>query len=356
MWIEGLRLAQFRQFESLSLALVPGLLFFHGDNAAGKTSLLEALSVLSRGRSFRSSQLGELARVPGDAAWQVDLRTAEVEALPDRWTARFEQRQLSIERNGEPTRVLDAARQLPLLCLLPTAHQVIDEAPAIRRGLLDWALFHVEPSFLEIWRTYQRTLRQRNEALKRGQRPEAIRSWTQLLAERGGALHALRAQLVDALRPLVAREMDALWPRLELELRLQSGWGDQTDLQTALEAQEEIDRRLRYTHRGPHRAELLLKVQDLPAKAVLSRGQQKMLVAAVHFALGGLLQSRLNQWPLLAVDDWNAELGPALAERFWERLTRYPGQRWITGFTPPGKEPNAVARLFHVEQGRVSGC
>lgn len=356
MWIEALRLAQFRQFERLSLDLVSGLLFFYGDNAAGKTTLLEALCVLSRGRSFRSQHLQELARIPGDGQWQVELRTAGPEALPGRWTARFERRQHAVEHNGEPVRVVDAARHCPVLFLLPTAHQVIDQAPAIRRGLLDWALFHVEPSFLDVWRAYQRALRQRNEVLKRGQPDSVLAPWTELLATQGTALHRLRGNLVNELAPLVTEEVAVLWPSLALELRLLNGWGDQGDLHDALVAHQETDRRMRFTHRGPHRTELLLKVEGQPARAVLSRGQQKMLVAAFSFALGRLLQRKLSRWPMLAVDDWNAELGPPLAERFWQRLSRYPGQRWVTGFSPIQAGLGAVDGLFHVEQGQVVGC
>lgn len=356
MWIQGLRLARFRQFDQLSLALDAGLNFFHGDNAAGKTSLLEALSVLSRGRSFRSAQLQDLAQHPGDGQWQVEVSSADQAQLPERWTVRFEQKQLRLERNGLPERRVEAARRWPLLFLLPTSHQVIDEAPAVRRGLLDWALFHVEPHFLATWREYQRVLRQRNEALRRGQSIQSLTPWTQVLARNGQAIHRRRVQLVDTLAPTVREELDALWPALHLSLQLQSGWGQHADLQEALQAQLETDRRLRYTHSGPHRAELLLKVSGLPARTLMSRGQQKILVAAVSFALARLLHASQGVWPILLVDDWNAEMGEPLAQRFWQRLCEYPGQRWITGFVPPAGDRAAIARLFHVEQGTVVGC
>lgn len=355
MWIEGLRLARFRQFEHLSLELVSGLNFFHGDNAAGKSSLLEALSVLSRGRSFRSGQLQELARLPGDGQWQIEVRSADVDQLSDRWTVRFEQKQLRLERNSQPERLAEAARQWPLLFLLPTSHQIVDEAPAVRRGLLDWALFHVEPSFLDLWREYQRALRQRNEALRFGQAAEILAPWEQILARSGQAIHQRRVELVQALAPMVSEELNRLWPRLVLQLQLQSGWGQHADLQEALASQLETDRRLRYTHSGPHRAELLLKVSGLPARSLLSRGQQKILVAAVSLALARYLHARRGVWPIVLVDDWNAELGAPLAGRFWDRLLAYPGQRWITGFVPPDQAVSAGDRLFHVEQGRVAG-
>lgn len=356
MWIQGLRLARFRGFEQLSLELASGLNFFFGDNAAGKTSLLEALSVLSRGRSFRSGQLQDLARIPGDGRWQVEARAADPGELPDRWSVRFEDRQLRLERNGQPERRVAAAQHWPLLFLLPTSHQIIDESPAIRRGLLDWALFHVEPSFLETWREYQRALRQRNEALREGQPVRSLAPWTQILARSGQALQRCRADLVRALGPRVSDELERLWPELKLALHLQSGWGQHEKLEDALAAQLETDRRLRFTHSGPHRAELLLKVGGLPARAVLSRGQQKILVAAVSFALAQQLQASQRRWPILLIDDWNAEMGPALAQRFWARLAAYPGQRWVTGFAPPPEAGAAIDRLFHVEQGGVTGC
>lgn len=356
MWVEAYRLAHFRQFRELSLKPGFGLNFFVGDNASGKTTLLEGLSVLARGRSFRSARLQELARRPGEVGWRVEVSSTGVTGLPERWRVGYEQRQLRYECGEEVMGRAEAAKRWPMLFLLPTAHQLIDDAPMARRGLLDWALFHVEPPFLTEWRSYQRALRQRNEGLRTGATAAELEPWTRLLAASGERIDAFRRRFVSDMVPYVASELEALWPGLQLELSLQSGWDHSVSLLAALQVQVAVDRRMRYTHSGPHRGELNLKVTGGAAKAVLSRGQQKILVAAIMLAIAGVLHARRGLWAPLMVDDWNAELGDGLSRRFWSRLARYEGQRWVTGFTTPAWADHQIDRLFHVEQGTVTRC
>lgn len=356
MWVEAYRLAQFRQFRELSLKPGFGLNFFAGDNASGKTTLLEGLSVLARGRSFRSVRLQELTRRPGEGGWRVEVGSTGVTGLPERWRVCYEQRQLRYECGDQVIGKAEVAKQWPVLFLLPTSHRLIDDAPMARRGLLDWALFHVEPHFLTEWRGYQRALRQRNEGLRAGASTEVLQPWTLLLAASGERIDALRRRLVHDLMPYVTRELDALWPGLQLELSLQSGWDGTASLLDALQAQAAVDRRLRFTHSGPHRGELGLKVIGGAARTVLSRGQQKIVVAAILFGIASVLHARRGLWAPLMIDDWNSEMGDGLSQRLWSRVVRYAGQRWVTGFSAPPWAHQQIDHLFHVEQGTVTQC
>ncbi|ULQ47867.1 DNA replication and repair protein RecF [Flagellatimonas centrodinii] len=358
MRVTQLRLGQFRIFAQLTWQPAPGLNLIYGDNAAGKTTLLEAMAVLSRGRSFRTPQLAELSRHGTDSAWQVSAELQPTAAAPDAWRGRYEQRRLALSCNRQPVTLVDAARALPILTVVPGLHRVIDEGPGVRRGLIDWGLFHVEPSFLTEWRQYQRVLRQRNALLKQQAGLERLEPWTQMLATHGERLAAVRQLYVDRLAPAFAATAQRLLPGIHPRLRLLPGWpARQLSLAEALAQNGETDRQLGFTRVGPHRAELRILADDHAARATLSRGQQKLLVLSFVLAQAQGVAEATQVWCPLLIDDWAAELSPASADRVWAVLQDYPGQRWLTDFTPPaGRSLAADGAVFHVEQGGLREC
>lgn len=359
MRISRLALGQFRAFAQLRWTPSPALNWLYGDNGAGKTTLLEALSVLARGRSFRTAQLNELARDGDSGGWQVRIEVARDGLAADDWRARYQQRQLRLRCNESAVTQVEAARALPLLVLVPGLHRMIDEGPAVRRGLIDWGLFHVEQAFLPAWRQYQRALRQRNQLLRQQASVAALRPWTQLAADAGERLTALRQAYVQAVLPSFQSRLAQLLPEVPAHLRLYPGWAaQQTSLADALDLQLDSDRQGGHTRVGPHRAELRILVQEqYQARARLSRGQQKLLVLAFALAQAEQVAEHNGLWGPLLIDDWAAELSPTSAERLWNEILRYPGQRWLTDFTPPPAAWRASqVSVFHVEQGGVHEC
>ena len=358
MRITRLALGQFRAFPQLRWAPKPGLNLLYGENGAGKTTVVEAISVLSRGRSFRAPQLSELARDGQAAGWQVRAEIQHADPPSDEWRGRFQARQFRLLRNEDAVTQVEAAQSLPLLVLVPGMHRIIDDGPAVRRSMIDWGLFHVEQRFLPVWRQYQRALRQRNVLLRAQASAERLQPWSKLLADAGEQLTALRQSYVDALLPGFRAQLSVLLPNVEAELRLQPGWSAQSShLEAALSAQLDSDRQGGHTRVGPHRAELRILVDSYNARARLSRGQQKLLVIAFALAQAAHLASVQQSWGPLIIDDWASELSPVSAERLWAQLLRYPGQRWLTDFTPPPAAwRDAQTAVFHVEQGGVREC
>lgn len=351
MYLAALSGRHVRALEPFELELDPHLNLFVGDNAAGKTTLLESAFLLSCGRSFRSARPSELLP-PGVPSLHLRGRLQRGAAPPTELGLEASHEGVRVsDATGRPWTVTELAQAAPMQVLEPGSHRVVEDGPSWRRRYLDWGLFHVEPRFLPAWRRYQRALQQRNAAL-RSTSPGLARAFDGDLVAAAADLTAFRSGLAEALRhdlDLVARQLLGATCRAELY----PGWAGEQDFAQALAAAWPRDRQAGLTHAGPHRADLRLKLEGQAIRHRASRGQQKLLLAALLFAQARLVGAAKGAEPILLFDDLASELDGRFRQRLLEALTAYRGQCLITATEAPSL---AGARLFHVEHGRVTGA
>jgi DNA replication and repair protein RecF len=326
-----------------------------GANASGKTSLLEAIFFLGRGRSFRTPRNEALIRKGAD-----DLLLAGRFESPSGGLRpvgiRYGRDGFEAKASGSKVSSLaELATVLPVQAIDPEVHRLIEEGPQERRRYLDWGVFHVEPSFVDHWRRYQRALKQRNAAL-RSEQPEAVvRAWDPELIQSGLLLAQSRRDYFEALRPVVASMGERLLGA-PVELSLADGWAAGTELAVAVAHNWPRDRERGSTHAGPHRADLSIRVGGEQARHRVSRGQQKLTASAM--LLGQLQCDALQGSPTAAllVDDPAAELDGGNLERLMETVLALPGQLFVTALDPtvPALERLPAARRFHVEHGKIT--
>ena len=345
----------FRLFERFELAPGPRLNLILGPNASGKTSLLEAIYALGRGRSFRAAS-PEIAGAQG-AHWWVHGRIAEAGAadhlLGIGWAPAGTQLRLDQADVG----VLDLVRRLPVQVLEPESHRLLEDGPAYRRRYLDWGVFHVEQRFYEAWRRYQRALKQRNHSLKSAESRTEIESWNAELAAAGEEVHAHRVAHCAALCQSLGEAIGRLLGPVEWTLELAAGWPAHKTLADALADHLEQDVRQAKTLAGPHRAELRLKLAGRSAKRQVSRGQQKLLVGALLLTQASLVARHSGSAPILLVDDFPAELGRPYQAALLALLQDYPGQVFVTAIeATEALKARRESPVFHVEHGRVDGA
>lgn len=348
MGLRSLAVSGLRCFDSATLEPAAGLNLVTGKNASGKTSLLEAIFLLGRGRSFRAARReamiregAEQSRVVGRLA---DGRVLGVEVARGSWEARIA---------GEPLgQLADLAGLLPVQLMDPEVHRLVQEGPGERRRYLDWATFHVKPAFLDTWRDYQRALRQRNAALKTRQAERSIVVWEQALAETGRLLDAFREEALDRLQGPVGDTAQRLLGA-EFRLEYRSGQPAGQELAEALAAHRERDRRAGMTQVGPHRADVALMLEGHKARGWVSRGQQKLVAAAMVLGQARLLAPIWGERGVLLVDDPAAELDAERCERLLALVAEMPFQVFLTALDAEGLPGLPAGRRFHVEQGKV---
>ena len=351
MPLSRVRITTLRCLREVELDLHPRRNYVFGPNGAGKTSLLEGIFVLGRGRSFRTRQMRRLVQhgAEGFAVFG--------EVVTDRATRRlgvgYRAGRLEKKIDGEPaTGMAQLAELLPVHAIDPTMHALVEGGPSERRRFLDWGVFHVEPRYLEEWKRYRRVLSQRNSALKRAASGAELRPWSMALAEAGAAVDESRARYLARLAPLVADFGQRLLAR-PLSLDYRRGWPTEQPFGDALAAVELHDRETGSTERGPHRAEVVLRLDERRVQDEASRGQQKLTAAALILAQVALEASTGRDRSTLVVDDPAAELDGESLERLLAALVDLPAQLIFTALTPGHLPPEPAHPVFHVERGEV---
>ena len=349
MILRKVQVENFRNLQQVEIQPHPTLNYFHGSNGAGKTSMLESLVVLSRGRSFRTTQAAELIG-PGS-------NTFRVFALAETGTGAMHR--LGLERSGKRWRgrkdgadlsqLSQLTRYLPLVLMEPDSHLLVSGSPEVRRRYLDWGMFHVEPGFLETWRNFSKSLKQRNAALRRNQ-VDVLDSMDAVLAQHAVRLTRYRSGHCDSLSGNIQNMLGELNSGLpDVSLDYQRGWSGNEYLE-ALQLNRGRDLERGMTLSGPHRADLILNCGQAPARAILSRGEQKVLAAALLLTQAELLTTA-GETPLILLDDLGSEFDRYHFTSVLQRALATGGQVWLTGTREVQLEgPCAV---FHVEQGLV---
>ncbi len=347
MSIDWLSVRGLRNLEALELRPASGINWLHGANGAGKTSVLEAIYLLARGRSFRTASISGVIQHGCDAVSVVARRgdgcTLGVERQPKSWRGRIDGRDCQ--------RVSEFAARLPLVLIEPDSHRLVDGGPDQRRQYLDWLLFHVEHSYLVTWQRYARVLRQRNAALKSGADDRVLDALEPEFVQAGEAINRLRAAQAEKVGQLAGDLVDRLGFALpgQLGFRYRPGHPSDLTLQQAVSESRARERERGFSRCGPHRAELVLTCAGHPAASEMSRGQQKLLAIVLQLAGLDLLAGHAAWAPLLLLDDPVSELDQRHLDRLLDWLEDGEIQCWVTA-TAPGRDGMA---MFHVEQGRV---
>ncbi len=335
------------------MSLHPQRNYIFGANGAGKTSLLEAVFLLGRGRSFRTRQLKQLVR-RGEAGLSVYGETDNgPEGAAHRIGIGFSSSGLAIRVDGASGKgLLELSTLLGVQAIGPGLHDLVEGGPGERRRFLDWGVFHVEHNYLVLWRRYRRVLSQRNAILKRdGPGGQEMRSWTQALAEAGEAVHDARKSYVDRLT-VEAEEIGRGLLGEPVRVLYRAGWRDGASLAQALADSAAGEARFRVTQVGPHRADLGFYMDAGAVRDTASRGQQK-LVAATLLLAQARIGATAGGSPVLLVDDPAAELDLGARERLDSELAKTGAQLFVTGLSVEQLNHAAGYPLFHVEQGRV---
>jgi DNA replication and repair protein RecF len=351
--LRRVQVTDFRCLQSAALDLDPRFTLISGPNASGKTSLLEAIYVLGRGRSFRTRRLEHLIRHDTDRF----VVFGEVDATG---------RQIPVGVEGSPSGIraqiagarapslADLALVLPVQIIDPEIHRLIEEGPNRRRRFLDWGvfqLFHVK-QFVTHWQRYHQVLKQRNAALRSGQPLAVVGAWDADLVGYGGLVSEARSEYVG----LLSQQAEVLVRRLlgmELELNYRPGWAKGQTFAETLAHSRSHDLASGVTQVGPHRADLSIRLNGMAVKDRISRGQQKLLAAALLMAQLKLFPEEGTVQPSLLLDDPAAELDDDRLTGLIREVSEHSVQLVVTTLHDEFPAFGAPGRRFRVAAGRV---
>ncbi len=384
MYIQRIRMENLRNLESVSLSGFSDLNILAGANGAGKTSFLEGVAIAGMGRSFRSHKIQTIIRS------SCPFLSVFVEGQDESGV-----RRIGIERDMEGgyrvrldgkniTSLAELSRSLPILVLDPAAFSILDGAPADRRGFMDWGVFHVERGFHESWRSCSRILKQRNALLRSGvTNYAALAPWDKELAHWAAAVEASRQSFLAQFFPSLAGVISRIdctgivgaadqgkltlvyrsgWAGKATELSLSGGSVPSADAITGAVQIEQMlqesfprDSRDHFSHLGPHKADMQIRIGGVDVRELLSRGQKKILIAAMKLAQAQLVRTVTGRRPILLLDDLPSELDADHLASFIRYVLEESWQCFVsTVHADLFHTDPARARMFHVERGKIT--
>ena len=369
--MERLSLTNFRSYKSLSLDVSPEPVVLTGANGAGKTNLLEALSLLAPGSGLRRARLADFRqRGGGSEGWAVAatlggpngcirIGTGEVAGTPGRRSIRIDGTDVSGQNS--------LAERLHVIWLTPRMDRLFVDAPSGRRRFLDRLVAGFDPGHGRRVAAYQRCMRERSQMLKAHRLDlRWLKAIEETIAEYAVAVTAARCDTVARLNILLKAPFRSLFPAANISLEgLVESWltempavAVEDQLREALGRSRTRDREVGSVTLGPHRTDVLVRHTDYDCPAAqCSTGEQKMLLVAIVLAHARAQAERSGQTPLMLLDEAMAHLDACHRRYLVDALCELGAQAWLTGVEADlFSSFSARAQFLSIDGGRVVRC
>jgi DNA replication and repair protein RecF len=354
--LESITIRDLRGYAELEAAFEPGPHLVVGPNAAGKTSLLEAIVLLAWGRSHRTSSEGDVIR------WGADLARIEGIAGPETIEVAIVRSaggggaRKRIRVNGVPRRAAALVGLLRTVLFAPEEMLLVVGSPGLRRAALDQLAGQRSGSYLRDLATYARTLQQRNSLLRAIREEQAsrdeLRFWDGTFLESGAAIVDGRLRLLEDLAAPLARAHAEIAPDEAAGADLRIRYATNAPAFLGESPRDALARRLLETADkevwngstliGPHRDDLVFELDGRDLSGFASRGQQRTAILAFKLAELDLLTEQDGRPPLLLLDDVFSELDPDRRAHLVRRIAELP-QAFVTTTTLADLDPALVA-------------
>jgi DNA replication and repair protein RecF len=349
----------FRNLSSDAVFFGTGVTLITGENAQGKTNLLEAVALVCGQRSFRGASPADMA---GDrASFSIGARI-EGRSGPERLSVRWSKDSgREFLRDGKAAGFREISQAAPAVFLAPEHRELLTGSPSVRRRFLDRLVLGLKPAAGDDLSRYATALSERNALLSRARHgretisaaPGELEAWTEELAVAGSAVRRRRREALAVWQ----RHLAELLPAQGVSGRIAAAYsadGDSVDaLRAACERLLPLERRRGYSMAGPHRDDLVFSRGGRALAMQASAGEIARITALIKLAEWSAVAGESGQTPLFAADDFDAGLSPAWAEEFFDAL---PGEACVllTTAAPPARFTRRAAAVFEVREGCVS--
>ena len=359
--IQQLSITDIRNLSSVSIKPSLSVNVLYGLNGSGKTSVLEAIHILGVARSFRTSRIKPVINRDAEVCTVFGRLGVASGSIPVGVSRNLRDETLQIRVSGENLKsTSELARLLPLQVINPDTFRLLEGSPKLRRNFIDWGVFHVKHhDFFPLWKRMQKALKQRNSLLRHGRiNGSELTSWNIEFEKAANAIDVLRSDYIQRLTPVFNEVLSELTDLENLTLQYYRGWDKERSLNEVLASGLARDAQSGYTHSGPQRADLRIRVGKVSAVDILSRGQMKLVVCALKLAQGFLYKELSGKQCVFLVDDLPSELDIPHRLALCQLFQKMNCQTFITCVEKEALEncwlPETEVKMFHVKHGQIT--
>ncbi len=321
--IADIRLQQYRSYLDKTFSLSPGLNIVVGPNASGKTNLLEAIMVISSGKSYRAPDSDLIMH---NKDWARIDATTESGTRVLKLSKQRQEKEFLI--NDKAYKRLNTNQQIPIVLFEPNHLLMLSGSPELRRGYLDGILDLIKPGYKKTRNAYIKTLRQRNALLKSGSSSTAeLFPWNVRLSHLGGVIAASRHELVNELNSNInqaytniSKGKESITLNYKATVSLNNY---ESQLLNILDQTMDLDLLRGFTANGPHREDVEILIDDKPPSSVASRGEARTITIVLKTVESEIIEDILNVKPVILLDDVFSELDKSRTKQLEAFLIRY---------------------------------
>jgi DNA replication and repair protein recF len=353
MYINKIKLLNFRNYEEQEILLNPSINIFYGDNAQGKTNIIEAIFLCAIGKSFRTSKDKEMINFNKEnASVYIEYKKVDREG-----NIKIEiDNKKNIYINGIKIKKLsELLGKINIVIFTPDDIQILKEGPQKRRRFLDIMIGQLRPNYVHILNLYNKTLEQRNNYLKQikieNKPEEMLEIWDEKLAEYGEKIFLYRNEFIEKLKEKINDIHSEITENKEiLKIEYESDCKNKDEYLKLLKERRKLDIIKGFSTKGVHRDDFVIYINNELVNIYGSQGQNRTVILSLKIAEMQVIYDEIGEYPILLLDDFMSELDEKRRKNFLEKIEN---KQVIITCTDKIENINNEFKLFKVKKGVI---
>ncbi len=353
MYINKIKLLNFRNYEEQEILLNPSINIFYGDNAQGKTNIIEAIFLCAIGKSFRTSKDKEMINFNKENA-SVYIEYKKVDRVGNIKIEIDNKKNIYI--NGIKIKKLsELLGKINIVIFTPDDIQILKEGPQKRRRFLDIMIGQLRPNYVHILNLYNKTLEQRNNYLKQikieNKPEEMLEIWDEKLAEYGEKIFLYRNEFIEKLKEKINDIHSEITENKEiLKIEYESDCKNKDEYLKLLKERRKLDIIKGFSTKGVHRDDFVIYINNELVNIYGSQGQNRTVILSLKIAEMQVIYDEIGEYPILLLDDFMSELDEKRRKNFLEKIEN---KQVIITCTDKIENINNEFKLFKVKKGVI---
>jgi len=351
MWINNIKINNFRNYKELSIELNKGINVFYGENAQGKTNIIEAIFLCSIGKSFRTNKDKELIRFDQDnSSVKIDFEKSDREG---NILINIGNRKNIFVNKIKIKKLSELLGNINVVIFTPDDINILKGGPQNRRKFLDVMISQLRPKYMHLCSLYQKTLDERNSYLKNieNQKYDLLEIYDEKLAEYGFEIYKYRNEFIEKIKNKIKKIHKNITNNKEnIEIKYTSNCEDKNEYLNLLKERRKLDFIKGYTTKGIHRDDFQIFLNELPVDIYGSQGQHRTAVLSLKLSELQVIYDEIGENPILLLDDFMSELDEFRRTNFLENIK--DTQVIITCTDKIELEENDV-KMFNIKNGEI---